>query len=236
MCYTFCMQKQKVAFFDIDGTIFRWSLFIEYTEMMIEEGVFPKSATEEYQKEYELWQNREGSYEDYISALIAVFDKYIAGVKVEQFQNIVERAVQKRAGRVYRFTRELIAELKEQGYFLVAISHSAKMAVDIFTDKYGFDKVYGVMFEFEDGRFSGKILNRELIFDKGKIVERVFEKEKERLTRKGSLAVGDTASDIAMLRQVERPIAFNPNKELFDEAKSRGWEVVVERKDVVHTL
>ncbi len=230
------MQKQKVAFFDIDGTIFRWSLFIEYTEMMIEEGIFPKSAKAEYQKEYDAWLNREGSYEDYMQALIAVFDKYISGVKVAQFQDIVERAVQKREKRVYRFTRDLIAELKAQNYFLVAISHSAKMAVDIFANKYGFDKVYGVMFEFENERFTGRILNKDLIFDKGKIVERVFEKEAEKLTRKDSIAVGDTASDTSMLEKVERPIAFNPNKTLFDEAKKRGWEVVVERKDVIYHI
>ncbi len=230
------MQKQKVAFFDIDGTIFRWSLFIEYTEMMIEEGVFPKSAKTEYQKEYDAWLNREGSYEDYIKALIAVFDKYIAGVKVAQFQDIVERAVQKRTKRVYRFTRDLIADLKAQNYFLVAISHSAKMAVDIFADRHGFDKVYGVMFEFENERFTGRVLNKDLIFDKGKIVERVFEKEADHLTRKDSLAVGDTASDISMLEKVERPIAFNPNKTLFDEAKKRNWEVMVERKDVIYKI
>ncbi len=230
------MQKQKVAFFDIDGTLFRWSLFIEYTEILIDEGVFPQDAKKEYQKEYDAWQNREGSYDDYINALIGVFDKYIAGVKVEQFQYIVERVVQKKAGRVYRFTRDLIAELKAQGYFLVAISHSAKIAVEIFAGKYGFDKVYGVMFEFEDGVFTGEILNKEIIFDKGKIVNRVFEKEKERLTYKGSLAVGDTQNDVAMLKQVERPIAFNPNKALFDEAKKRGWEIIVERKDVIYNI
>ena len=230
------MQKQKVAFFDIDGTIFRWSLFIEYTEMMIEDGVFPKNAKEEYKKEYDAWLNREGSYEDYISALIRVFDKYIAGVNVSDFKDIAQRAVQKRAKRVYRFTRDLISELKAQDYFLVAISHSAKMAVDMFAQNYDFDKVYGVMFEFEDEHFTGKILNKELIFDKGKIVERFFEKEADSLTRKGSIAVGDTHGDIAMLEKVERPIAFNPNKALFDEAQKRGWEVVVERKDVIYNI
>ena len=40
--------------------------------------------------------------------------------------------------------------------------------------------------------------------------------------------------DIAMLEMVSRPIAFNPNAGLYRHAKLRGWEVVVERKDVIY--
>ncbi|MFH1246519.1 MAG: hypothetical protein V1489_01955, partial [Candidatus Liptonbacteria bacterium] len=46
--------------------------------------------------------------------------------------------------------------------------------------------------------------------------------------------VGDTESDVSFLKMVERPICFNPNKELYAKAKKRGWRVVVERKDVVY--
>ncbi|MEK9176835.1 MAG: hypothetical protein AAB923_00910, partial [Patescibacteria group bacterium] len=53
---------------------------------------------------------------------------------------------------------------------------------------------------------------------------------------RGSVAVGDTESEIPMLRLVERPIAFNPNRKLFAYAKRRGWEIVVERKDVVYEI
>jgi phosphoserine phosphatase len=39
-----------------------------------------------------------------------------------------------------------------------------------------------------------------------------------------------------MLELVERPIAFNPNKKLCAHAKKKGWEIVVERKDVIYKL
>jgi phosphoserine phosphatase len=39
-----------------------------------------------------------------------------------------------------------------------------------------------------------------------------------------------------MLDLVERSICFNPNQKLYDHAKRRGWEVVVERKDVTYEL
>jgi phosphoserine phosphatase len=39
-----------------------------------------------------------------------------------------------------------------------------------------------------------------------------------------------------MLEMVERSICFNPNSALYKQAQVRGWEVVVERKDVVYHL
>jgi phosphoserine phosphatase len=60
--------------------------------------------------------------------------------------------------------------------------------------------------------------------------------DKHGLTTSGSIAVGDSESDIAMLAAVEQPIAFNPTRGLFAEATSRGWQIVVERKNVVYDL
>jgi len=56
------------------------------------------------------------------------------------------------------------------------------------------------------------------------------------LTLKGSVGVGDTESDIAFLKMVEKPICFNPNQKLYQYAKRAGWKIVVERKDVIYHL
>jgi phosphoserine phosphatase len=60
--------------------------------------------------------------------------------------------------------------------------------------------------------------------------------DKHGVSREGSIAIGDSGSDIAMLELVERPIAFNPTKGLFEHAKANNWEIVIERKNVVYEL
>ena len=70
-------KKQKVAIFDVDGTIFRSSFLIEVVEGMISKGVFPKNSRQKYEKEYIAWLNRIGTYEDYITAVVNVFEKNI---------------------------------------------------------------------------------------------------------------------------------------------------------------
>ncbi len=228
-------MKRKAAFFDIDGTIFRSSLLIEVTESMIHEGVMPAGLRKIYAKTYERWLDRRGPYEEYIGGVIKAFEGNIKGIKGEDFDRVVEQVVQFHKSRVYRYTRDLVRELKKKGYFLVAISNSPKEILDPFCRKLGFNKVYGRVYELDRrGRLTGETLFLNLITDKAKILRRAVEHND--LTLRGSIGVGDTQSDIPFLKLVDKPICFNPNQALYRYAKRVGWTVVIERKDVIHRI
>ncbi len=227
--------KKKVAVFDIDGTIFRSSLLIELTEALIEQGVFPKKVRNIYSREYKRWLERKGSYEDYINAVVRAFWTNIKGVERSVFLKTARDVVALHHDRVYRYTRDLVKDLRKKKYYIIAISHSPREIVGAFCMKLGFSKVYGMMYEVgTDQTFTGTIQYTDLIYDKAKILRRAI--EKQGLTLRGSVGVGDTESDVAFLRLVDRPICFNPNKKLLAHAKRNGWKVVVERKDVIHTI
>lgn len=226
---------QKVAIFDIDGTIFRSSLLIELVEVLIELEQFPLSARKEYEKEKAHWLDRKGDYEAYIMAVVTVFMKYMKGVPYREFMRASEVVVGRYRHRTYKFTEDLIKKLKKEGYFLLAVSHSPKGTLDLFCKDIGFDKTYGRIYETgPTDCFTGEVLDEHLIANKANIVRRAV--EKEGLTLEGSVGVGDTESDIAFLELVERPICFNPNLKLYRYAKRMGWETVVERKDVIYEL
>lgn len=230
------MKKRKLAVFDIDGTIFRSSLLIELVHALIEEGVFKPSVEKLYERDYERWRDRKGSYEVYINNVVAAFMKNLKGVRQKDFMRIAENTVMAHKDHVYRFTRDLVRALKRKNYYLVAVSHSPKSIVDFFARQAGFDKSYGILYEIDErtGRFNGNMLHKDLVLDKAKIFRRIL--EKEAVTLRGSVGVGDTDSDIAFLELVRTPICFNPNKKLYDAARRRGWRVVVERKDVVYQI
>ena len=227
--------KKKVAIFDIDGTIFRSSLLIEVTEVLIEEGIFPVSAKRGYAKSFSKWLDRRGSYDDYLWDVIHMFEKHIRGVHYRNFLRVAEKAVGFHKNRVYRYTRDLVRELRKQGFYLLAISKSPKGVVEGFAKELGFHKVYGMLYETDTkGRYTGGLIHFDLISDKAKLLARAV--EKENLTLRGSVGVGDTESDIAFLELVSRPIAFNPNSALFRHARRKKWNIVVERKDVVYEI
>jgi len=227
-------KKRKVAVFDIDGTIFRSSLLIELLDGLIMEGIFPDSARKIFAGKRQNWIDRKGSYEDYINRIIAVYGKFIKGIKAEKVWEVAKKVVAFHKNRVYRFTRDLVFDLKKN-YYLLGISGSPRQMVKLFGDEIGFDKVYGRIFETDSkGRLTGKILYEELIENKGKILMRAVEKEK--LNLKDSIGVGDTESDIPFLELVDCPIVFNPNLKLYQYALKNRWPIVVERKDVVYGI
>ena len=226
---------RKVAIFDIDGTIFRSSLLIELTDALIADGVIPAKVSGIYARARAKWLDREGSYEDYIDAVVEAFQGQIKGLPSAPFMRAADRTVAAMGKRVYRYTRDLIRDLHDRGYFLLAVSNSPKIILDPFCAGLGFDKVYGRIYEVgKGGRFTGKTEYLDLISDKAKILKRAV--KKEGLTLKGSVGVGDSEADIPFLKLVEKPICFNPNSKLLAAARRRGWNVVVERKDVVYQL
>lgn len=225
---------RKLAVFDIDGTIFRSSLLIEITDALIQSGIFPPSARKIYAKSYKNWLDRCDSYDKYIDDVVESFEKNIKGLGHAEFSKIAKKVVAFHQNRVYRHTRDLIKKLRRDGYYLLAISKSPREVVEEFCKKLGFDKVYGLVYEIKNEKFTGKTLYWDLMSDKAKILKRAV--EKEGLTFKGSVGVGDSESDIAFLKLVERPICFNPNSKLYRRAKHSGWQVVVERKDVIYFL
>lgn len=226
---------KKVAIFDVDGTIFRSSLLIEVVERLVLEGVFPKTARQEFAREKFAWLDRKGDYERYILSVVDVFRSRIKGVSYVDFNRVAKEVVGEQKDRVYRFTRDLIFDLKKKGYFLLAISHSPKGILDHFCRRLGFGKVYGIFYELgPTDRFTGEVADEHIIMNKAQILRRAV--LKEGLTLSGSIGVGDTESDISFLELVEQPICFNPNAKLYREARRRGWRVVVERKDVVYEI
>lgn len=228
-------KKLKVAIFDIDGTIFRSSLLIEIVEVLIQEKLFPVKTREIYSQAYKNWINRKDSYDKYMWKVVEAFYQNIKGISHNEFLKITKKIVNLRKDRVYRYTRDLVEELKKKDYYILAISHSPKVLVDEFCQHLGFSKSYGRLLEInKNGRYTGEVLQEEFINDKAKVLERAM--IKENLTLKDSVGVGDSEGDIPFLKMVEAPICFNPNKKLYEHAKRAGWKIVAERKDVIYHI
>ncbi|MCE9541203.1 HAD-IB family hydrolase [Candidatus Kaiserbacteria bacterium] len=227
--------ERKVAIFDVDGTIFRSSLLIQLVETLIAQGAFPEDTKKVYEKQQQRWLDREGDYEEYIMAVVEAFRKHLKGVHYGELADAAERLVDEQWKHTYRYTRDLIKDLKAKGYYLLAVSHSPKTVLDKFCPRIGFNKAYGIVYEIgPQDRFTGGIVDEHLIYNKSNIVKRALEKENLTLVR--SVGVGDTESDIPFLEMVAKPICFNPNQKLYRAAKRLKWNIVVERKDMVYDI
>ncbi len=228
-------RPRPVAVFDIDGTLFRSSLLIELVEELVRREIFPAGARNAYKDAHEDWLNRKGEYGPFIQRVVLAFGKHAKGIPYGEIADVAGEIIEAKRDHVYRYTRDILDDLKKDGHYLLAISHSPKFIVDGFAYELGFDKSYGTFYDIgASNRFTGEIVDEHLIMNKAAILKRAM--EKENLIAIGSVGVGDTESDISMLALVETPIAFNPNRLLYRHAKKHDWKIVVERKDVIYEI
>jgi HAD superfamily hydrolase (TIGR01490 family) len=228
------MMGRKFAVFDIDGTVIRWQLYHAIFNELVRQGSVPARVGNHIHAARMTWKNRKdsNSFKTYELALVESYTAALTDLTVVAYQRAVDSVFDEYKDQVYTYTRDLIADLKADGYLLFALSGSQHEIVNKLADYYGFDAALGLVYEQVDGRFTGKFSGP--LHAKGEALKRLVAEHRTDFTR--SIAVGDSESDIAMLELVERAIAFNPSQGLLDHAKLQGWEVVVERKNVVYKL
>lgn len=224
----------KFAVFDIDGTLIRWQLYHTIVLRLAKAGAMGEGARDEFRDAMMHWKRREDpdSFKAYEATLVERFEKRVQDVAPDLFDKTVEGVVEEYKDQVYTYTRDLLTSLKGRGYMLFAISGSPIEVVRKVADYYSFDDAIGSIYERKGDRFSGRY--EVAAHNKKAALERLIAKHQVKIG--GSIAVGDSPSDIPMLSMVETPIAFNPDQKLFDAACQNRWPIVIERKNVIYQL
>lgn len=227
-------RNKKIAVFDIDGTLFRSSLLIEFNKALMAEGVIPKKAVKRLLPEYYAWRDRKGQYNDYLNRVIEVHASGIKGKREVDVKKVARKVFNHHKDRVYRFSRDELKRL-QKNHYTVAISGSPSEVVSLFAKYHGFDESYATVYEIDKtGRYTGQLADRRTIGMKGHILEEVV--ATRNLTLKGSHAYGDTENDISYLDMVDKPVAVNPSSGLYKVANKEQWKIIVERKDIIYEL
>lgn len=228
-------KKEKIAIFDIDGTIFRKNLHFELINELVWMKVFPREARDELSDVYSGWLTHEGTYEEYRQALVKIYSEHIRGCSKKDVLKASKALIPFHAKRTYIYAERLMKKLRAQGYHLLIISGSPVEVVDEYNRQYlGFDAAFGSVYATDEhGLYTGEA-SFEPSKNKGSLVEQYLYEHK--LSLEGSYGIGDTGSDASFLQLVEHPIAFNPNQNLKVIAEEKGWKIVVEKKDVIYEI
>lgn len=227
-------MNRPFAVFDIDGTLIRWQLFHAITDKLAKENLLDARIYDDLKAARLDWKRRSSpeAFKAYEKHVVAAYEEGILNLTYTNFEKAATEVFEEYKDQVYKYTRELIARLKQQGYLLFAISGSQTEVVAMIADYYGFDDFIGSNYEHVNNRFTGNstihpgrkhVILREMV-------------ERHAATYQGSIAVGDSEGDISMLEAVEQPIAFNPTEKLFAVAREQKWKIVIERKNVAYEL
>ncbi|HRY82395.1 MAG TPA: HAD family phosphatase [Candidatus Moranbacteria bacterium] len=227
-------MKNKIAVFDIDGTIFRKNLAFELINELVWMKIFKREVRSELVHLYTKWLDHHGTYEEYRRALVKLYAENITGCSKDQIMEASRIVVPFFKDRTYIFANKLIAELQKKKYHIIAVSGSPAEIVEEYNKYLKFDAVFGSIYETDNsGIYTGKEVFVPTVH-KGHVVKQYA--VENNLTLKDSYGVGDTESDEKFLEIVENPIAFNPNLNLKKIAEEKGWRIVVEKKDVIYEI
>src|SRR4030066_995402 len=190
-------KKNKIAVFDIDGTIFRKNLAFELINELAWLRVFKKNVRDELVKHYSNWLDHKGVYEDYRKALVGLYAQNIKGCKKEDVLRASEIVVPFFKDRTYVFANQLIEKLRKSNSTIIAISGSPQEIVEEYNKHLKFDAVFGAVYELDkNGVYTGAT-----IFEPPKYKDQVVRQyvTENGITLEDSYGVGDTESDAKVL-------------------------------------
>lgn len=223
---------KSFAVFDIDGTLIRWQLYHAIADQLVKLGYVDQNKYASIKEARANWKRRAASFKSYEEQLVKVYGQVLKTLTVPQFETAAQSVFDEYKDQVYIYTRDLIARLRKDGYKIFAISGSQTEIIAMMAAYYGFDDYLGTDYARVGQKFTG--VSTFHAADKATALRALI--KKHQLSLEGSIAVGDSASDAAMMELVQRPIAFNPDKDLYKIARTRAWEIVLERKNMVYEL
>src|SRR3569833_2875404 len=227
-------MSRPFAAFDIDGTLIRWQLYHAITDNLVKRGVISGERFETIRGARMAWKKRSpgASFGSYEKEVIKAYEEALSKNTTKQLMTSVEEVFAEYRDKVYIYTRDLIARLKAEDFVLFAISGSQTEVVKLMAAHYGFDDYLGTDYERAGQRFTGNKTFHAA--KKDQVLKKMV--VKHNATFQGSIAVGDSKGDAAMMRLVEQPIAFNPDADLYQIAKDNAWKIVLERKNMFYEL
>ena len=226
--------QRPFAVFDIDGTLIRWQLYHVMVDKLASKGLLGPDAKQQLRDARMIWKRREHpeSFKNYEQAIVRAYEDALQHLVAKDFDQMILGIIDEYKDQTYVYTRDLLKQCKADGYFLLIISGSHHELIEQIGKYYGFDDYVGTHYGRKATGFSGD--KHVASSNKAAVLKQLV--EKHRLTYAGSLGIGDSGSDIAMLELVEKPVAFNPDKILFEKAKENNWLVVIERKNMIYNL
>ena len=209
-------MKIKLISTDIDGVVF--DVDSSWREFHKQLGTYDIERLERLRK---LYLNGKISYLNWAEEEVKVWK----GLSYSKFCQIVENFP------LVDGAEETIKELKERGYYLVAISSGGlHKPVEKRLKRLGYDEVYSNDLEEINDIITGKFILNVEHHNKHPILENILKKLK--LSWNECAVVGDDITDITLLRRAGLSIAFCPkNMKLIKAA-----DVVIEKKDLREIL
>ena len=213
------------AFFDVDNTMIRGASIYFFGKGLAGRGLITTRDLLRFG-----WQQvafRVRGTED-LDVVAAARDKalgLVAGKSVTEIvaygEEIYDELMER---RIWSGTRALAQQHLDAGQRVWLVTATPVELARIIAKRLGLTGALGTVSEVEGGRYTGRLVGEPLHGPaKAEAVRALAEREGLDLSR--CTAYSDSSNDVPMLSMVGHAVAVNPDSELRNLARARGWQV-----------
>jgi HAD superfamily hydrolase (TIGR01490 family) len=223
------------SFFDLDGTLVKGSMLLEFSRYLTKKGLFRKEIFEKIDNCFKLCLENKMNYRDLVLTIPGLYSNIVRNLEVEVIRKEANNFIYSYTKEFLQpYTKELVKLMKGYG-ITIGISGSPFEVVDHLRKILDFDIVYGTTVEIADGIYTGKIKQNMAIKEtKETILEKLISENKIDLNK--SFGFGDTIQDLSILSKVGNPVVLNPDQELLSIARKNNWIIFSSEDDVVEKI
>ncbi|MBQ0756986.1 MAG: HAD family hydrolase [Amphritea sp.] len=211
-----------LAIFDLDETLIAGDSCTLFCEFLIAEGFAPKSFLRQDAQMMALYNSEKLVLSEYIQFLIEPLSHLSTAEIDALLPGFVERYV---VPRIYPQGLQTLADFKQQGFRPLIISATADFIVKAVAKQLEVSDVLAIQLVSQDDRYTGDI-DGVPTFREGKVTRLKNWLIEQQESIDGAYFHSDSINDLALLEQVEYPVAANPDRQLQAIAKERNWPVL----------
>ena len=221
-------MKNKLAVFDVDGTLFEGNLGIEYVKVLVQKEVFSKNIGDGIFGWYKRYKNGDVKKSVAVDEIYKIYAQGMKGVMIERAVEIAKGTWLAVKDNLYSFAEDAIQILIANGYEVLLLSGSPIEMIQQLGEFLNINSqniVAGTL-EIIDGSYTGNIVSYPGSSEqKIEELDKLIHRRNLEIDWVNSLGMGDNERDAGILGRVGHPIVINPNDKLTTLAEKGGWTI-----------
>ncbi|MEQ6916066.1 HAD family hydrolase [Halomonas aquatica] len=213
----------SLAIFDLDNTLLSIDSDHAWGEFLLEQGavdpVTYREANDRFLADYEA-----GTLD--MQAFLEVALRPLAEHSPEQLAAWHQQFMaSKIEPHILSKGEELVARHRTRGDTLLIITATNRFITGPIAERLGIDDLIAVEPEMVDGRYTGRTVGIPS-YREGKVKRLDAWLAGQDLSLDGSWFYSDSHNDLALLEQIDHPVAVDPDPSLREVAEARGWKII----------
>jgi HAD superfamily hydrolase (TIGR01490 family) len=213
------------AFFDVDNTLVQGSSLVHFGRGLAARKYFQYSEVWKFLYAQAKFQLTGKENSDDVAAGRRKALAFIEGRTTEEFTALGEEIYDEIiADKIWPGTRALAQTHIDAGQQVWLVTATPYELAEIIARRLGFTGALGTVAESVDGVFTGRLVG-DILHGLGKAHAVRALAIREGLNLKRCSAYSDSINDVPMLSLVGTAVAVNPDADLRDAAREKGWEI-----------